>query len=177
MTRKEIIAYFRNPPKNLPSQEFRFVSQPKIIDDKIYSQANKKFNKQRETHVGTRASPKINSYMDNLVKAYVQDYSDLIYFEDFLMEFKDYDQSNRTKFDLVVAIGLCELLDQDMDFQNIVVQIKEPVKPKSQEQWGYYVDSRGYKRFGKKPAQNLDEFNFQPSLNPRINYIDRTNGF
>ena len=175
MTRKEIIAYFRNPPKGLPSQEFRFVSQPKIIDDKVYSQNGKKFMK-KETHIGTRATGKINSYMDSLVKAYVQDYSDLIYFEDFLMELKDYDPSVRTKFDLIVALGLCEILDQDMEFQNIIVQIKEETQRKAVTEWGYYIDSRGYKKFGKRPTQNLDEFNFQPSPNPKINYIDRIHG-
>jgi len=142
-TRKEIISYFRQ------KKMLRFFSkQPSILFNDVNA---KKYNNNIGTPINERV---IHHYLVN-IKEYIDDYSDFILFEDLLEELLNYSYELKKKFDYVAAMGMCELLDEDVD--------AEGLNPKSSESptdglsaWGYYYDEKGIKRFGKLP-ENKEE--------------------
>lgn len=105
----------------------------------------------RSTLVGTQASTPVIDHMDQKVAQYIEDYSDVIYFEEILAQMQDYDRDNRTKFDFVIAVGLTELLDEDL----MGKIAKKPVAVSDGLQlFGFYTDSDGIKRHGVIPDKS-----------------------
>ena len=91
----------------------------------------------------------IDAYID-YIKEYIQDYYDRIYFIDILRQLGDYSNEKKKKFDLVAAMGMCELLDREMrDVQPNNSKNKNKIK-----QMSWYTDSFGRKVFGHKPEYN-----------------------
>jgi len=99
--------------------------------------------------IGTQASTHIIDHMDGKVKSYIDDSYGEIYFKDILSQLQDYDRDNRTKFDMVIAMGLCELADEDL----MGKVAKPPVRETEQFQaFGYYTNPEtGYKEYGVIP--------------------------
>jgi hypothetical protein len=104
--------------------------------------------------IGTQASTPMIDHMDNKTKEYIDDNYDQMFFTDQLEQCQNYNREDRTKFDLVIAMGLCELADED--------KLGSLVKPKLKEEdsfqaFGYFTDpTTGYKKFGVLPSQNLN---------------------
>jgi len=101
--------------------------------------------------IGTQASTGMIDHMDNKIKEYIDDYYDQMFFDDQLEQCQDYNREDRTKFDLVIAMGLCELADED--------KIGQLARPKEKEtdgfqMFGYYTDHNGIKRYGVIPDKN-----------------------
>jgi hypothetical protein len=102
--------------------------------------------------IGTQASTQIIDHMDGKIKSYIDDSYDKIWFKDVLEQLQDYDRENRTRFDKVIAMGLCELSDEDL----MGKVAKAPIKATSElKPFGYYTDPvTGYKKFGIIPEKN-----------------------
>lgn len=102
--------------------------------------------------IGTQASTPMIDHMDNKTKEYIDDNYDQMFFTDQLEQCQNYNREDRTKFDLVIAMGLCELADED--------KLGSLVKPKIKEEdgfqtFGYYTDPEtGYKKFGTIPGRD-----------------------
>ena len=91
-----------------------------------------------------------------------------------LSELHRYNDENKRKFDIVAAMGMAELGDEELS----------GVVPKQidylEEEWsdiGYYIDEYGYKRYGKIPKRNQqtilttndfgDDYAFNRTSDPR----------
>jgi len=91
--------------------------------------------------------PNINHYLD-LVENYVSDYCHEITILDMLNELIKYSFLNKRKFDIVAAMGMCELADEEL------MGNAPRSSTKVNKEWqdiGYYTDENGYKQFGVIP--------------------------
>jgi hypothetical protein len=113
--------------------------------------------------IGTLATTGVIDHQDGKVREYIEDYYQNIFFLDLLEQLRDYQREDRTKFDLVIAMGLCELADEDL----LGVGAREDNREtKELEIFGYYSDKNGYKQWGTIPkAQRTiyDEIPEQPA--------------
>lgn len=144
-TRKEVISYFRQ------HHMLRFMAkQPSIINSDV--NASKHSN-----NYGTPINPKVIIHYLNSIKDYVEDFCDMVFFEDLLDELNGYAYELKTKFDRIAAMGMCELLDEEFDAAGLNVKgSEEPMQQMTA--WGYYTDENGYKRFGILPGNQTREF-------------------
>jgi hypothetical protein len=101
--------------------------------------------------IGTTASTPIIDHQDQKVADYIDHYYNDIWFSDLLEQLQDYNRDDRTKFDLVIAMGLCELSDEDL----LGKGAKPPAKlTEGFKLFGYYTDPvTGYKKYGVLPEQ------------------------
>ena len=104
---------------------------------------------------GTPATKAIIEQQTDLVAAFVEDYGHTIWFEEMLEQLNNYNDENKTKFDIIASLGMVELADQELSG-------RQPTKvDKEVEEFqdiGYYIDEKGYRRFGaipKKPIQQV----------------------
>lgn len=138
-TKKEITQYFRKY-----KQSHRFVRRPAAV-------RNDPSNSQKTKLIGTPATTDAIDHADRRLKHYIQDYCESIYFLSMLYDLKDYNRNARTKYDAAVAMGLCELADEDM--MEIIPRSEERPSSKMQK-FGYYRDPKtGYKKRGILPGQ------------------------
>ncbi len=94
--------------------------------------------------IGTPASEKIINHYVNLIKEYVNDFCHNIYYVDMLEQLRDYDVNNRTPYDIIAAMGMCEIYDEE-------IATIAPKLPNQQSEWkdiGWFTNSKGYKEFG-----------------------------
>jgi hypothetical protein len=109
--------------------------------------------------IGTTAGGPIIDHQDQKIAAYIDDYYREIWFPDVLQQLQDYNRDDRTKFDMVIAMGLCELADEDL----MGKVAKAPVAFTSGlKLWGYFTDpATGYKQYGvlpdKGPAEDMEK--------------------
>jgi hypothetical protein len=100
--------------------------------------------------IGTQVNTMLIDHMDNKTKVYVDDFYDQIWFEAVLQQLQDYNREERTKFDLVIAMGLTELADEDL--MGIIAKPREAITQNLQP-FGYYTDPQtGYKQYGVLPT-------------------------
>lgn len=118
---------------------------------------------------GTPATPAIIDHQTDLIADYVNDYCHLIWFDEMLDELNRYTDENKGKFDIVAAFAMALLADEEL--QGIVP--RQVVNQDDQFQdFGYYIDEKGYKRFGVIPKKKVDT---QYSINPiSDNSLNRT---
>lgn len=102
--------------------------------------------------IGTQASTPVIDHMDGKTKSYIDDYYSQIYFKKLLGQLQDYSRESRTKYDLVIAMGLTELADEDL----LGKVAKVPVRETQELQlFGYYTDPEtGYKKHGIIPDKS-----------------------
>jgi predicted nucleotidyltransferase len=104
--------------------------------------------------IGTPATTVVIEHQDGKVKEYIEDYYSNIFFLDLLEQLRDYQREDRRKYDLVIAMGLCELADEDM----FGVAARGEDSPTSDfSVFGYFTDEHGIKHFGKIPKQENPE--------------------
>jgi len=104
--------------------------------------------KKASTLIGTTTGSGIIDYQDQKVADYINDNCSDIWFPEALTQLQAYNRENRTPSDLVIAMGLCELLDEDL-----VVVAKPPVETSASgfKLFGIYKDENGIKRRGEIP--------------------------
>ena len=109
--------------------------------------------------IGTTAGGPIIDHQDQKIAQYIEDNYREIFFPDLLQQLQDYNRDDRTKFDLVIAMGLCELADEDL----MGKAAKPPVAATAGLQlWGYYTDPEtGYKKWGILPEKGEGEKDMQ----------------
>lgn len=121
-------------------------------------------SRRKSTQYGSPATTAVIDHQTDLIADFVNDYGHTIWFEDMLDELNRYTDENKRKFDIIAAFGECELADEELS--GIV-----PRTVKSQEDtfedFGYYYDERGYKKFGPIPKKVTFETNFKPYAESR----------
>lgn len=107
-------------------------------------------NPKRRT-IGTPASIAIIDHQTDLIRDYVNDFCHNIWFEDMLDELSRYTDEMKRKFDIIAAMGLCELGDEDM--MGVTPRQVENIDDSFQD-FGYYIDPEtGYRRQGMIPKK------------------------
>ena len=100
---------------------------------------------------GAPTSVKVISHYRELVYDFCLDYSFTIGYKDMVDQLLDYTDENKKDFDIVAAMGMAELGDEEMSF-------KKP-EPKEKEgtlfpNIGYWKDSKGYRHHGIIPTSS-----------------------
>lgn len=107
-------------------------------------------NPKRRT-IGTPASVAIIDHQTDLIRDYVNDFCHNIWFEEMLDELSRYTDEMKRKFDIIAAMGLCELGDEDM--MGVTPRQIENTDDSFQD-FGYYIDPEtGYRRKGIIPKK------------------------
>lgn len=107
-------------------------------------------NPKRRT-IGTPASVAIINHQTDLIRDYVNDFCHNIWFEEMLDELSRYTDEMKRKFDIIAAMGLCELGDEDM--MGVTPRQVENTDDSFQD-FGYYIDPEtGYRRQGIIPKK------------------------
>ena len=107
-------------------------------------------NPKRRT-IGTPASVAIIDHQTDLIRDYVNDFCHNIWFEEMLDELSRYTDEMKRKFDIIAAMGLCELGDEDM--MGVTPRQVENTDDSFQD-FGYYIDPEtGHRRQGMIPKK------------------------
>jgi hypothetical protein len=104
--------------------------------------------KRNMTLWGTPGSPKMIMHGLELVRDYVEDYCQLIYYIDIIDQLQKYSYEGKTKFDIIAAMCMAEIGDEDM--YNLVAKRNTEVKTEWRDV-GYYNDDKGIKHYGIIP--------------------------
>ena len=123
-----------------------FVRRPKAT-------MNSDLSRTLSNQIGTPATKQIIEQHTSLTANFVEDYCHNIWFEEILQELMSYNDENKTKFDIVAALGMVFLLDQELT-QRVPSEVVKEVK--EFEDFGYYTDERGYKRWGVIPKPDKE---------------------
>ena len=107
---------------------------------------------------GTPATKTVIEQHTNLTAAFVEDYCHTIWFEEMLEQLTGYNDENKGKFDIIAAMGMTELADQELSGRQPSFVRKEVEQFRD---FGYYYDEKGIKRFGIIPDRKPPEFDIQ----------------
>ena len=102
---------------------------------------------------GTPATKAIINMQTDLIADFVEDYGNNIWIEEMLDQLQNYNDENKGKFDIIAAMAMAELADQELSGRQ-PFKVEEDVSDKFQD-FGYYTDEYGYKRFGIIPQQEV----------------------
>ncbi len=165
-TKIGIVQYFRER-----KQWHRFIKRPAIAKNTAGSGELAHIQKLREqTLIGTTVAPNVIDYGDGKIKEYTRDHCHLIFFAELLEQLRDYQREDRTKYDLVIAMALCEIADEDM--------LGAPARANDAdtrgfEEFGYYTDAKGKKKFGVIPKiKRKVEDSFKETTTHGFRWID-----
>lgn len=136
-TKIAIVGYFRER-----NAERYLMPRPK------YALEGQSKNKTSTNMIGVQSSPRMIEYGLNLVRDYVFDHCSQIYYLDMIIQLMDYDFEVKGRYDIVAAMQMCEIGDQDM--MGIVAKLPEA---EAWEDFGYYIDDEGKRRYGVKPKK------------------------
>lgn len=106
---------------------------------------------------GTPATSPIIEMQTDLIADFVEDYCHTIWFEEVLDQLVRYNPDNKTKFDIIAALGMALLADQELTGR--VPMIVQPVDEEF-EDFGYYIDENGYRQWGVIPKQARDNVQY-----------------
>lgn len=103
---------------------------------------------------GTTTSTAMIDHGITLVASYIEDCWEDIWFIDMLEQLLKYSDENKGKFDIVAAMQMAEIADEELS-EVIPVAIKDTKK--EFQDIGYYKDENGYTRYGIIPKQNQQQ--------------------
>ena len=167
-TKIGVVNYFREAKQYHRLMKRPLVAMPSGGDS---SQKITGVQKDQSHLIGTPATTTVIDHQDGKVKEYIEDYYSNIFFLDVLEQLRDYQREDRRKYDLVIAMGLCELADEDM----FGVAARGEDSPTSEfVAFGYYNDEHGIKHFGKIPKkENAEIENLKkPDILSQATWID-----
>lgn len=95
--------------------------------------------------IGVPATETIIKHGLELINNFINDYCYTVDSDEILEQLLNYSYENKRKYDIVAALGMCELADEEL--MAIPPQAVNSMK-KQWKDFGWYTDSRGYKRFG-----------------------------
>lgn len=107
--------------------------------------------------IGTPATTKVITHYRELIYDFCLDYCFTIEFREMLEQLLNYSDEKKKEFDIIAALGMCELGDEEMSLRK--PEAREPEGKKFVD-IGWFKDGKGYRHFGKIP-QNMDERNAQ----------------
>ena len=158
-TKRSLVHYYRTS-----KQIGRLITRPeKALSNEVSS------GKKKSRLIGTPGSEKIALYGDTLIDEYIRDNYYKIWFKEFLEEMKDYDYSKKRLFDIIAAMRMCEIYDEEV--RELPVRSTKKVNNDWQD-IGWYTDSNGVKRFGTIPDKNEGKLRFPSSLPTGVRFID-----
>ena len=105
---------------------------------------------------GTPATKTIIDLHTDLTADFVEDYCYTIWFEEILQQLTSYNDENKTKFDIIAALGMVFLADQELSGRQPTNVVQEVAQF---EDFGYYWDENGRKKFGVIPKTPIKEIN------------------
>lgn len=135
-TKISILTYFREKKK-----DSLFVRRPKSSLGDI--------KKGNSAMIGVPATETIIKHGLELINNFVNDYCYGIDSDEMLEQLLNYSYENKRKFDIVAALGMCEMADEELT--GINPKVKNEVT-KTWKDIGWYIDDRGYKRYGIIPT-------------------------
>lgn len=112
---------------------------------------------------GTPATKVIINQQTDLIADFVEDYGHTIWLEEMLDQLKSYNDENKGKFDIIAAMGMAELADQELSGRQ-PIKVEQDEDDKFQD-FGYYKDEKGYTHYGVIPKKE------QP-INATIKYTN-----
>jgi hypothetical protein len=98
---------------------------------------------------GTTTSVAMIEHGISLVADYIENYWEEMWFIDMLNQLLKYSDENKGKFDIVAAMQMAEIADEEVS-ELVPVAVKETKK--EFRDIGYYKDEKGYTRFGVIPS-------------------------
>lgn len=104
----------------------------------------------KSNQIGTPATSAIIAHQTDLIADLVNDHYETMWFEEMLDELNRYTDENKRKFDIVAALGMACLADEELAG---VVPKSTEVKQDKWQDIGYYTDSNGIKRYGVIPQK------------------------
>jgi hypothetical protein len=149
----------------------RLMKRPMIARASVSSGENAYVDRLREQSlIGTTTAANVIDYGDGKIKEYTRDYCQNIFFVDLLEQLRDYQREDRTKYDLVVAMALCEIADEDL--LGIPAKSNEPQTTGFKE-FGWWTDENGIKHRGEIPeARRKVSDSFKEAKNHGFRWID-----
>ena len=117
---------------------------------------------------GTPATKQIIEQHTDLTADFVEDYCHTIWFEEMLDQLTSYNDENKGKFDIIAALGMTELADQELSGRQPTKVVKEDES--GFEDFGYWKDEKGIRHYGIIPKKE------QITITYKINHDD-TLGF
>lgn len=102
------------------------------------------------TQFGAPATEAAIQHGLDLIADFVEEYCHTIWIPEMIDELINYSYKDKRKFDIVAAMQMAELADEEMSL--ITVQTEDSVftqAPQKVTMYGYYTDERGYKRRGR----------------------------
>lgn len=135
-TKISILTYFREKKK-----DSLFMRRPKSSLGDI--------KKGNSAMIGVPATETIIKHGLELINNFVNDYCYGIDSDEMLEQLLNYSYENKRKFDIVAALGMCEMADEELT--GINPKVKNEVT-KTWKDIGWYIDDRGYKRYGIIPT-------------------------
>lgn len=109
--------------------------------------------KKKTNQIGTPATKPIIDHQTDLIADFVEDYGDTIWFIEMLDQLIRYNDENKGKFDIVAAMAMAELADEEL--RGVVPKI---VEDETSNQWvdiGYYKTPDGKTHFGVKEKNEM----------------------
>lgn len=126
-----LLEYTKIAIKDYICDEMKFAhylaNQPSSPGDTI------KGYRKRVRKKGIQVPPDVIIFYLGLIQEYINDYSETIYFVPLLKQLLAYEYEKKKKFDLVVAMGMCELLSRELRDQTI--KKAEAPKPLGHLKW------------------------------------------
>lgn len=100
---------------------------------------------------GTTTSVAMIDHGISLVASYIEDYWEEMWFLNMLEQLLKYSDENKGKFDIVAAMQMAEIADEELS--EVVPVATRDIKKEFQD-IGYYIDENGYRRYGIIPKDN-----------------------
>lgn len=107
---------------------------------------------------GTPATIKIIDQQTDLIADFIEDYCHTIWFEEILDQLTSYNDENKRKFDIIAALGMVELADQELSGRQPTTVVREATQF---QDIGYWKDERGIRHFGVIPRQEQPDLPLQ----------------
>lgn len=149
-TRISILTWFRTKHKE---NQF-LMRRPRATQSDIQGGMSKQF--------GAPATETVIQHQLDLIDSYINDYCRTIWYEPMLNELITYSYENKRKFDIVAAMGMAELGDEELS----------GVAPKALDSddnnfqnFGYWKDAMGIRHYGIIPSKDpiVPNFNLWPT--------------
>jgi len=118
---------------------------------------------------GTPATTKVILHYRELVYDFCLDYSHTIGFKEMVDQLLDYTDEAKKDFDIIAAMGMAELADEEISIKK--PEAKEKPGKKFQD-IGWWKDSKGYKHYGPIP-QNREEKEVRARINSNDSWLDK----
>lgn len=143
-TKRAIVAYFKQ------RKAFdRFMKRPRI------TLTTDPTEEQKTNLIGTTATPKNFGYGELYLAQYIKDFGHDIWYLEALNQLIDFNMQNRTKFDVVISMMMCEIGDDEL-FDTQVRSTKQ--ESFDYHKYGYYTDVNGKRQWGLLPEFQANPF-------------------